>query len=205
MRITGALILAIALAGCGSSPPTRFYSLEPTAAVAPTQLSLQAPIKVDAVHVPSVLDRKEIVKGEHNYQLSISSQDRWGGDFGDMVRRVLTQDLQQRLPAGMVIGPDNSAPADARGVVVDILSFQPRSAGVVELDADWVLLQGSPPRTAVHRSVQLREPFEGSVDSQADAMSRLVGKLADDIARASANQPPGGNAPASGNPPSGGP
>jgi len=176
---------AVVLAGCGSSPPTRFYSLEPTSVVAPTQLHVPAPIKVDAVHVPAVLDRREIVQGEHNYQLSLSSQDRWGGDFGDMVRRVLTQDLQQRLPAGMVIGPDNSAPADARGVVVDILSFQPRGAGVVELDADWVLLQGSPPRTTVHRSVHLTEPFQGSVESQAAAMSRLVGRLADDVARAS--------------------
>lgn len=195
MRVTGALISAVLsavmLAGCGSSPPTRFYSLEPSSAVAPTQLRVQAPIKVDAVHVPSVLDRKEIVKGEHNYQLSISSQDRWGGDFGEMVRRVLTQDLQQRLPAGMVIGPDNSAPADARGVVVDILSFQPRGS-VVELDADWVLLQGSPPRTAVHRSVHLSEPFQGSVDSQAAAMSRLVGRLADDVARGSDSTPSGG-------------
>jgi len=182
----------IVLAGCGSSPPTRFYSLEPSAPVASTQQPLQAPIKVDAVHIPSMLDRKEIVTGENNYQLRISSQERWGGDFGEMVRRVLTQDLQQRLPAGMVIGPDNTAPANARGVVVDILSFAPQGAGSVELDADWVLLQGSPARTVVHRSVHLRAPFAGSVGSQAAAMSQLVGRLADDVTQGLTSAPSGG-------------
>lgn len=171
------------LGGCGSSPPTRFYSLEPTAPVASAPSAMQAPIKVDAVHIPSVLDRQQIVTGEQHYQLHIASQERWGGDFGEMVRRVLTQDLQKRLPGGMVVGPDNNAPADARGVVVDILSFAPQGS-IVELDADWVLLQGSPPRTVVHHALHLSAPFEGSVASQAAVMSQLVGRLADDVAKA---------------------
>jgi len=195
MKMSDTLIAALSgvlLAGCGSSPPTRFYSLEPTAPVAATPMqTIRTPVKVDAVHIPSVLDRKQIVTGDHDYQLSISSEERWGGDFGEMVRRVLTQDLQARLSAGMVIGPDNSAPANARGVVVDILAFAPRG-GAVELDADWVLLQGSPPRTVVHRSLHLSEPFQGSVSSQAAAMSELVGRLADDVAKALQAGPSGG-------------
>jgi uncharacterized protein len=186
-----ATLSAVLLEGCGSSPPARFYSLEPTAAVASTRLKLQAPIKVDAVHIPAVLDRNQIVTGEHDYRLSISPQARWGGDFGEMLRRVLTQDLQRRLPPGMVIGPDDIAPADARGVVVDILAFAPQGAAV-RLDADWVLLAGSPARTVLHRSLHWSEPFEGSVASQAAAMSRLLGRLADDVAQALEATPSGG-------------
>ena len=186
IRVSCAVIATLSgvlLAACGSSPPTRFYSLEPTAPVEPAPPTMQAPIKVDAVHIPSVLDRKQIVTGEQNYQLRIASQERWGGDFGEMVRRVLTQDLQKRLPAGMIVGPDNNAPADARGVVVDILSFAPQGS-VVELDADWVLLQGSPPHTVLHHALHLSAPFQGSVASQAAVMSQLVGRLADDVAKA---------------------
>ena len=171
------------LTACGSSPPTRFYALEPTASTARSS-GPDAPIKVDAVHIPSLLDRQTMLRGENHYQLSISSQDRWGADFGDMVRRVLTQDLERRLPAGSVISPNTPAPPDARGLVVDILSFAPDGTRAIALDVEWTLLQGSPARPLVQRSVHLNEPSDGSAGGQAAAMSRLLGRLADQISAA---------------------
>ncbi len=186
MRPLFAIMMIWAVSGCGSSPPTRFYSLEPTVAEAPLQVGARArtqtSVKINAVHIPSVLDRRTIVRGESNYQLRLSSQNRWGGDFGEMMRRVLTQDLQARLPSGMVIAPDAPAPTNARGVVVDILSFAPKGASVF-LDADWIVLQGSPAQPTLHRDLHLMEPFAGSAASQAAAMSKLVGRLADSIAQ----------------------
>lgn len=191
MRFRCTPLLVLALVGCGSSPPTRFYSLEPTAVQDPIKVAVQTPLKVDAVHVPTVLDRKTMVTGEANYRLKISSQDRWGGDFGEMVQRVLTQDLQSRLPAGMIIAPDAPAPANAHGLVVDILSFAPDSAGAVALDADWAVVQGSPPQPAQHGNLKLSEPFDGSAASQASAMSKLIGRLADKVAQALGAAPSG--------------
>ena len=76
------LMVALTIAGCGSSPPTRFYALEPTAPKGAVQLPRATPIKVDAVHIPSVLDRRTIVRGQNHYQLDISSQARWGVILG---------------------------------------------------------------------------------------------------------------------------
>ncbi|HEY7889475.1 MAG TPA: PqiC family protein [Steroidobacteraceae bacterium] len=175
------VLLTLTLAACASSPPTRFFALDPVSAAADHAGTARAPVKVDAVHIPPALDRDSIVRGESANQLQISSQDRWAGDLGEMIRRVLTQDLAQRLPSAMVIAPDSPAPPSARGIVVDILTFQPQ-AGEVVLDADWTLLQGTQTNAVLRRSAHLTAPAASSAQSQAAAMSTLLGQLADDMA-----------------------
>lgn len=177
------VLLTLTLAACASSPPTRFFALDSVAPAATGgQERAGAPVKIDAVHIPPALDRESMVRGESGNQLEISSQDRWAGDLGETIRRVLTQDLASRLPAGMVIAPDAPAPASARGVVVDILTFQPRGAGEVVLDADWTLLEGTQSNPVLRRSEHLTTAAAPSAEGQAAAMSTLLGRLADKIA-----------------------
>jgi uncharacterized lipoprotein YmbA len=176
------VLALVTLAGCASSPPTRFFALDPVSAGAAAAAGTAgAPVKVDAVHIPPALDRDSMVRGESNNQLQISSQDRWAGDLGEMIRRVLTQDLAQRLPSDMVVAPASPAPASARGLVIDILTFQPQ-AGEVVLDADWTLLQGTQANPVLRRPVHLTQPVTPSAQGEAEAMSALLGQLADDIA-----------------------
>lgn len=186
MRIRLIPMLALlALAGCASSPPTRFFALDPaSAAASPAAGAASAtgePVKIDAVHIPPALDRESMVRGESGNELQISSQDRWAGDLGEMIRRVLTQDLGERLPSGMVIAPESPAPPSARGLVVDILTFQPQDGEVV-LDADWTLLQGTQSNPVMRRSVHLTAAGASSAQGEAEAMSTLLGQLADGMA-----------------------
>jgi uncharacterized lipoprotein YmbA len=179
--IPGLILLAL-LGACASSPPTRFFALDAVEPAAAPSGMAGEPVKIDAVHIPPALDRTSIVRGESDNQLEISSQDRWAGDLGEMIRRVLTQDLASRLPSGMVIAPESPAPANARGVVVDILTFQPQSAGEVVLDADWSLLQGTQSNPVTRRSEHLTAAGAPSAQGEAAAMSTLLGQLADRIA-----------------------
>jgi len=181
-------LLLLTLTACASSPPTRFFALDPTssggAAAAPAgaESDNAKPVKIDAVHIPPALDRNSMVRGESGNQLQISSQDRWAGDLGEMIRRVLTQDLASRLPGGMVIAPDSPAPPSARGLVVDILTFQPQGTGEVVLDADWTLLEGTQSNPVLRRTVHLTGSAASSAQGEAAAMSALLGQLADSIA-----------------------
>ena len=176
---------ALTLGACASSPPTRFFTLD---AVAPgaraAEVRARTPLKVDAVHIPPALDRTSMVRGLSGNQLEISSQDRWAGDLGETIRRVLTQDLASRLPPGMVIAPDAPPPANARGIVVDILTFQPRGAGEVVLDADWTLLEGSQSHPVLSRSEHLTVTAASTAQGEAAAMSTLLGHLAQRMAAA---------------------
>ena len=175
------VLALLTLAGCASSPPTRFFALDPVPPGAAAADAAGAPVKIDAVHIPPALDRNSMVRGENDNQLQISSQDRWAGDLGEMIRRVLTQDLAQRLPSGMVVAPESPAPADARGLVIDILTFQPQ-AGDVVLDADWTVLQGTQSNPVLRRSAHLTQSATPTAQGEAEAMSALLGQLADDIA-----------------------
>lgn len=185
-----AVLALLTLAACASSPPTRFYALNPVAADGSPQQAAGTPVKIDAVHIPPALDRNSMVLGESNNQLDISSQDRWAGDLGEMIRRVLTEDLARRLPSGMVIAPESPAPANARGIVVDILTFQPQSSdegsgkgsGEVTLDADWTIVEGTQSNPVLRRSAHLTASADGSAQSEAAAMSTLLGELADSMA-----------------------
>lgn len=194
-RLLPALLL-LTLAACASSPPTRYFALDPTAAGTPAAApggdqNAAKPVKIDAVHIPPALDRNSMVRGESDNQLQISSQDRWAGDLGEMIRRVLTQDLAGRLPGGMVIAPESPAPPSARGLVVDILTFQPQATGEVVLDADWTLLEGTQSNPVLRRSVHLTGTGASSAQGEAAAMSALLGQLADDIAGEIGHASPG--------------
>ncbi len=190
MRARGAFIMMTAvLVGCGSSPPTRFYSLDAVQpARAPAGDATTPPLKVNAVRIPPLLDRRAIVRREAGNRLDISAQDRWGASFGEMAREVLTEDLQNRLPPGTVIPPNTPAPGNSRGLVVDILSFVPDGTGQVALTCDWTLLEGAPPKPVVLRTARLTQPGGDNPSNQAEAMSELLGKLADQIAAAASTK-----------------
>jgi uncharacterized protein len=176
-------LLVLTLTACASRPPTRFFALDPApgGGVASDDHDVAKPLKLDAVHIPPTLDRNSMVRGESGNELQISSQDRWAGDLGEMIRRVLTQDLASRLPAGIVIAPDSPAPASARGLVVDILTFQPQATGEVVLDVDWTLLEGTQSNPVLRRSAHLTALAASSAQGEAAAMSTLLGQLADSI------------------------
>jgi uncharacterized protein len=173
------------LAGCASSPPSRFYDLTAVAPqAAPAAVTPGAPVRVAAVHIPSTLDREEIVRTGPGNALEINGLDRWGAPLDEMVQRILTQDLLERLPAGKVVLPSGPAPAGTGRIVVDLLAFQSDSSGAVELRGSWSLLPAGAGDPALVRDFRYSETTNAaSFGDQAAVMSRLLGQLADDIAR----------------------
>lgn len=189
----------LGLAACASSPPTQFYSLQAIApqASAPQSSAPQAdssggdsggahaaPLRIAAVHIPPTLDRREIVRVGAGDRLDISGEHRWGAPFDEMVQQVLTQDLVERLPADQVVLPLGPARAGTRSVVVDLLQFQANAGGSVVLQGSWSLLAPGQSAPALVRAFRY-EDSSGAQNfaDQAAAMSRLLGRLADDIAR----------------------
>lgn len=184
------IIVLSMLAACGSSPPVRYYALDPVTPQSTQPAKNTLPVKMGAVQIPPVLDRRPMVRGEADHRLTVSSQERWGASFREMVEHVLTEDLKERLSPDLVIAPGMPAPENARGLRVGILSFAPDTSGSVVLKADWLLLEGSPTHVLTQRTVQVEEPGGNSASSQATAMSRLLGKLADQIASGIAAEGP---------------
>jgi uncharacterized lipoprotein YmbA len=193
-RTTKALACAAALAllaGCGHSPPTRYFSLDavpPSAPLATAKASME-PVQLGAVRVPASLDRPEIVAQGGRYELSLRENDHWGAPFAQMIRRTLAQDLLARLPAGSFVLPGAPAPTGARGIVVTVLDLRAGADGKMTFEGSWALTAGENATAVTTQEVSLTEPMP-STDSAAIAasLSRVVGQLADRIAAALAAQ-----------------
>ena len=173
---------ALILAACGSSPPTRFFTLTAVAPIGRPPDAPPFPVQVAAVHIPAMLDREAMVRRTGANALSISDQDRWGAPFGDMIRNTLARDLAERLPEGAVILPDAPSPPSTALLVVNIASFTEDADRHVTLDGSWAIMHGRPAKAILNREVTLECEADGE-DSAAEAaaMSRLVGQLADRI------------------------
>ena len=190
MKRLAILSAGLLLAGCGHSPPTRFYTLDAVAAAHAVSAGPRAPVQLSAVHLPPALDRPQVVTQIGPNRLHVSEQDQWGAPLDDMMRRALAQDLLARLPEGDFISPDAPRPSGARGLVVDVVQLQATADRVV-LQANWTLTGGASGDVQLSRTEELTAelrtpaPKQGQdAGAQADAISRLLAELSDRIAAA---------------------
>jgi uncharacterized lipoprotein YmbA len=152
-------------------------------------------IEVRRPGLAGYLDRSDIVLKNQSYKLSVNSQQRWGEPLGDMIGRVIAEDLTQRLPNSSIFDQSGAITAnpDAR-VEVDILNFDPTGDGSVTLNAAYAIEQGISHRPLASRHVSLSAtPAGAGAADLVAAESSLLGQLADQIARDAASQvlPPG--------------
>ncbi len=184
MRLRRALWLLVALAAtsCGTSPETHYFTLAAVPGTAQDKASISSPVTVVAVHVPPSLDRRELVRRTGANTVDISDQDRWTAPLGDMIQRVLSEDLAARLSKDMVILPDSPSPPHTAQIVVTIAEFGPDANGRTTLGGSWSLLRGDHTDPVLRRDVTLATRSSASAGGEATAMSDLLGQLATHIA-----------------------
>ncbi len=185
----GALsLLLVGLGGCSSPDPT-YYTLQTVPGTLipgpPTTIEVRRP------GLAGYLDRSDIVLKSQSYKLSLNSQKAWAEPLGDMIGRVLTQDLSQRLPGKSVFTQSGAITADADlRVEVDIQSFDADGTGDVMLTAEVAIERGMTHHPQTTRHLSLRAPLNGSGEAaQVAAMSGLLGSLADQIANDISSSP----------------
>ncbi|KPJ34643.1 hypothetical protein BMUNKI379_12025 [Burkholderia multivorans] len=185
LAVTIALGGTFVVAGCGHSPPTCYVALSPVASAAPRATEPVAPVQLTAVHVPAALDRLEVVVQRSANRLAIDDGARWGAPLDLMMRETLTQDLLARLPEGAVVLPGAPRQADTRTLVVTVLDAHADESGTLTFLAAWTLLSGRPERVTSSRETTLTAQLTSrDAAAQADALSRVLGQLADRIASA---------------------
>jgi uncharacterized protein len=180
-----ACAIAVAIGGCRSAP-TRIYPLEPAAPASRIDVYHGPALRVDTLNVPADWDRIEILKPSDAGTLRISEFDHWAAPLAQMARQTLSEDLDQRLPAGSVIYPRLTKPGGALGVNVDILDFNMVGSQAL-MRASWVIVPSGDAQTAERSTAELRSSVSSEEPAAAaHAWSNLIGQLADRIAAAAA-------------------
>ncbi len=192
MRCTlvAACLAGLALAGCGTSPTTRYHALAVVPGTGGKTASLSLPVTVAAVHIPPALDRRGMVRRTGETAVEVSSRDRWAAPLGAMAREVLAEDLASRLPDNQVVLPSAPIPRQTERIVVSIAQFGADETGHAILHGSWSLLRAGAAKPHLSRPIALETTVSGTgADAEAVAMSQLLGQLATEMARTLASNP----------------
>lgn len=169
------------LAGCASPEPAYYTLLAQRGAVAGTGPKL---VELRRIGLAGYLDRPEIVRNNSDYRLSILGGERWGEPLGDLVARILAENLNSRLPGSSVFTAAGtiSATADAT-VELDLQRFDLDPTGQVVLLAQVAVSRSRARASAAAQTVRLTvTPAGASTTQLVAAMSMALGQLADRVA-----------------------
>ncbi len=173
---------ALLIAASCSSPNPQFYVL---AAVPGTPQPIGArSIELRRVAVPGYLDRSEIVHSTADYRVQVSDRERWGEPVADMVDRVFTEDLVQRLPGASVFSESGAISTRPDLVVeVDLQRLDAGAGGNVVLLAQVAVRREGGGQPARAQTVRLEAtPASASTRDLVATESALLGQLADRVA-----------------------
>lgn len=181
MRLRLLLPLIAVLSACHSAP-SRFYELTAEPGPARPAGGGGTTVAIGRINLPGALDQSALARRRGPNQLDYAEDERWTGPLDTMVRRVLAEDLANRLPPGMaLIDPGSATPAELT-ISVDVARFDADETGRVTLAARWqkwgrTAAQGAP------RESTIVEPGAGpGAAAIAATMSHALAELAADIA-----------------------
>lgn len=172
--------LAVTLLSACASPDPTYYNLRPVPG--PQAQTAAHIIEVRKPGLAGYLDRADLVLGTADYHLAVAKNANWGEPLGDMIGRILTEDLQQRLPNAGVHGDSGAISADPDlRVEVNINRFDASGGGTVVLRADVAVEAGISHHALTAHTIALEAPASPGPAGLAAAMSTLLGALADHI------------------------
>lgn len=175
--------LGMLIAGCVSSPESRFFTLNATMNHAVESSSLS--VVVGPVSVPAAVDRPQIVVSTGPNQVRVDDYNRWASPLQSNISRVVADNLGSILgtPRVTVFPQASSATADYQAAV-EVQSFGSALGEAATLDAVWTVRRIKDGKLRVGRTT-VREPAsERGYDALAAAHSRAAARLSQDIAGA---------------------
>lgn len=182
--LVGALLIGV-LGGCGTSPPSRLYVIEPMTMTADANVARGPTISVGPITMPEHLNRREILTHDELYRVNAAEFDRWAEPLDEGITAALAENLSILVPTDHVITyPLDDAHQVDYTVQVRVISFGAQPSGQVVLKASWVI-RDTAKASVTHSRAQFSEQRLGNamVDTVA-AMSRAIEQLSRDIADA---------------------
>jgi uncharacterized lipoprotein YmbA len=188
-------LLALALAGCASSPEERFYTLAATAS-APARVGTAAAgysVAVGPVTIPAIVDRPQMVLRTGANRVLLAEQSRWAEPLKDSIPRAIAGNLAQLLDDGQVSAYHQGLSSEADyQVEIDVQRFESAQGDAATIDVLWAVRAEGRTRKAGRSLV--REPAGGtSIDALVAAHGRALLAVSRDIAvaiREAAASPP---------------
>jgi hypothetical protein len=179
-----AMIALGLLAGCATSPASKFYTLSAVQVAEPSKAVDRVVIAFDPVSVPELVDRPQIVSRLGANRVSIDEFARWAEPLKSQIPRVLAADLAQLIPGAIVFTYPQRTNESAYRVSVDVQNFDSSTDGTVMLVVIWSVRPPKQGEKVSGRSVVSGAATGPGYDALANAYSRALASVASDIATA---------------------
>ena len=187
------LFVAFLLAGCGSTPMTKFYKLSSLPSGQQENLGAllgeNIAIGVGPVELPEYLDRPQIVTRKSQNQLEISEFHRWAASLQRGFARVLAKNISTLLPTDQVaVYPWEGTFTPTYQVKLNFEQFDGQVGKQVSLRVIWSLVGQEGAKVLVVRKTLIEEPvltndYDGLVGAQSNALATLSREIVEEIRR----------------------
>ncbi len=180
IRIFILLLVGLLAAGCGGSKTYYFLTAD-----GPTPTGSGRGLGVGPVTLPEYIDRPNLVIQNGDNSLAVAEDHRWAGDLSTSIARVTATNLGRRLHTGNVrtYPWQNDGEID-RQVSLEIRQLHAAADGHAVIEVGWRVYTLPDRRLKASKTFVDREPLASDgYDSLVAAQSRLLSRLADEIAR----------------------
>ena len=181
-----ALLLLVAIGGCGSSPPVTFYDLEALETGHAADAGMQLIVGVGPLRTPDYLSRSQIVTRRSDATIIVDDFNRWVEPVDDAIYRVVAENLDSLVDDAVVVAFPYAHIADLDYQLVGHISrFDADQDGTAVLELQWGLISSKDevvvrPRRVRYEAVAT-EP--GDYVAVARAMSEVLQQFSRDVAQ----------------------
>ena len=178
------------MAGCGSSPATRYYVLAPLSISEggdkPKGNKDDPAIGIGPVQFPKYLDRPQIVTRSSRNQIDIGDFDQWAEPLKTNFTNVIAENLSVLIPGErIVVFPWSRSTPIGHQVLIEVTRFEGELGGDSLLTARWRILGKDRKRVLSRRTSNFSETSNGSeFRGTVSAMNRTLEELSREIAAA---------------------
>lgn len=175
--------IIVAAAGCSTSTPARFYTLDSTA-TSRSAAPVHGSVMVGPVTVPASVDRPEMVVRVAPNRVDVNEFNRWDAPLDDGIARAVAGDLAVLLGTPEVTTAPLANFSPAYRVTINVQRFESVRGQSTLLEAVWTVRKAAGGETRSGRTVA-REAVQGDgYGALAAAHSRALASLSADIAAA---------------------
>jgi uncharacterized protein len=172
--------MALLPAACTSPNPV-LYTLDTVSGVA--QPGAPKVILLRDISIAPYLDRQQIVRSSANYQIAVEANNWWGEPFAAMIGRVLTAELDQRLPGSSVFGETGAMLGNPDATVeISVQRLDAELNGEVVLNAQIAVTFADGRRGRSSAFHATATPPTPDIRGEVMGMTVVVGMLADRVA-----------------------
>ncbi|MBE9537643.1 MAG: membrane integrity-associated transporter subunit PqiC [Proteobacteria bacterium] len=181
-----AVSLPLILAGCGTTPASKFYLLSAEAGHFPSGSSPS--LGVGPIEIPEYLNRNALVYNREGNRLHIANFERWAEPLDSSISRVIRLNLASLLDTQNVQSfPWSKSDAPQYGVEVTVLNLDANDQRA-RLVAEWHIYRAQKNRaTILRRVIELDYTMSAGAVTAAEvapAYSNLLLQLSEIIAAA---------------------